>query len=289
VKIFQLQNLISHEYLAFVQKEFSSRPLLNALLYSTENPGKLLRPLIMAVVAQELFKNHGSRKNETFPWGQLFPLMWAVELHHTYTLIHDDLPCMDNDDERRGRATVHKAFHESTAVLAGDALLGISYQLLAKCETHKLSELIQFFYFCTGAKGLVAGQLMDLEVINGKVPRPTMQEMIRIHELKTGRLFLFSFLAPLYLTSFDNCQINWKSLVRLASQVGLLFQVNDDEGDSYTGIKTDFGPNLFYHYPEASKMLQNGLKDHILAWVAEGGHFKEWKTLKELLEQYNLI
>jgi geranylgeranyl diphosphate synthase type II len=288
VNLNQLHPFISSEYQAFVQKTYGGRELLRPILYSAENPGKLLRPLIMATVALELWGKSAAK----FPWQKLFPLMWAVELHHTYTLIHDDLPCMDNDDVRRGRPTVHKAFSESSAVLAGDALLGDSFQLLSKTSTMELAQLVRFFAFCTGAKGLIAGQLMDLSVIQGNRKDLSVQEILRIHELKTGRLFLFSFLAPLYLnifesSSLENIKFQWKLLTRLASHVGLLFQLNDDEDDAKGSA--DAGPNLFAFYPKEAKDLQQKLRAKITSSMTENGLFADWELLHALFIQYQLI
>ena len=176
VKLINLQQQLIESYQAFVAKEFALRSNFAPTLYALENPGKLIRPLIMAAMYWELTKRD--------PLREIPNLMWAVELHHTYSLIHDDLPCMDNDDIRRGRPTLHKKFSESTAVLTGDSLLNRSYALLSQSPTPHLAKLCQFFHFCTGEKGLIAGQLMDLEMSKSA----TLKEILRIHELKTGRV-----------------------------------------------------------------------------------------------------
>ncbi|MDH4467357.1 MAG: polyprenyl synthetase family protein [Bacteriovoracaceae bacterium] len=243
----QLSIRLKASYLQFVGREFGRRSDFASQLYALENPGKLIRPLIMAAAYYDLYKKD--------PIQDIASALWALEIHHTYSLIHDDLPCMDNDDYRRGRPTVHKKFSESTAVLAGDALIIKSFALLTKWPT-----LIPFFHFCTGGKGLIAGQLMDLEISkkieeNGAY-RPSFEEILRVHELKTGRLFLFAFLAPLFF--HPKSKELPKSAIMLAHQVGLLFQIKDDESD-----QDSRGLNIFHLYPKESQEFLSKLQDRV--------------------------
>jgi geranylgeranyl pyrophosphate synthase len=272
VKLINLQQQLIESYQAFVAKEFALRSNFAPTLYALENPGKLIRPLIMAAMYWELTKRD--------PLREIPNLMWAVELHHTYSLIHDDLPCMDNDDIRRGRPTLHKKFSESTAVLTGDSLLNRSYALLSQSPTPHLAKLCQFFHFCTGEKGLIAGQLMDLEMSKSA----TLKEILRIHELKTGRLFLFSFLAPLYFV--ENLKANRLSLlIRLAHRVGLLFQINDDWEDKDNTKKE--GPNVFTSFPLEAKAIQQKLQRDVESLIKNS--FPEFQTINELLKKYYLV
>lgn len=116
--------------------------------YLLENRGKYLRPSLVLALAQDL-----KQVDQNHYW-----LALCLELHHNYTLIHDDLPCMDNDDLRRGKPTVHKVFGEAHALLLGDIFLAKSFELLANIKSPRLSTLIKIFGFATGAKGLILGE-----------------------------------------------------------------------------------------------------------------------------------
>jgi geranylgeranyl diphosphate synthase, type II len=145
---------------------------------------------------------------------------------HTYSLIHDDLPAMDDDDYRRGLLTNHKAFDEATAILAGDALLTYSFELIANdqhlTDKEKLY-MIQLLTRASGPTGMVAGQILDMEAENKAV---NLEQLEKIHLLKTGELLKFAVTAGAFLGNATDDQI--KHLQKFAHYLGLIFQVQDD-------------------------------------------------------------
>jgi geranylgeranyl pyrophosphate synthase len=147
----------------------------------------------------------------------------SVEFHHSYSLIHDDLPCMDNDTIRRGKPCAHLAFGEWPTLLAGDGLINLSYQLLSKSHHQRTLELIRFFSWALGPKGLIHGQVLDLSNEMTK----NFQNTLRTHELKTARLILVSILGSYILASNKNIK-NEKKLWKFSNLLGINFQLIDD-------------------------------------------------------------
>jgi len=188
--------------------------------YSLLPAGKMFRPSLVACLAEDFGVD--ALKG---PWTPHSLLASAIEIHHTYTLIHDDLPSMDDDDMRRGRPTSHKKFGEWQAVLAGDGLLIVSFQLLSKINSSHLSELLKFFSWCVGPKGLIQGQVLDLseEMTN------SFENLRLTHQLKTARLIQASLVGSYLL--IEDQKNRWqksKDLFRLGHSLGLLFQFLDD-------------------------------------------------------------
>jgi len=148
---------------------------------------------------------------------------------HTYSLIHDDLPAMDNDDLRRGKPTCHKKYDEATAILAGDTLQAYAYEILvsgsqkAKVDPVKIIELVKFLGECSGVNGMAGGQMLDLQ---GERTKLSLKELIKLHQLKTGALLNFAVMAPGMV--FDVDQKTKKVLAQYAAAVGLAFQIKDD-------------------------------------------------------------
>ena len=151
----------------------------------------------------------------------------AVECIHAYSLIHDDLPCMDNDNLRRGKLSTHKKFGESTAILAGNSLLTVAFEILGR-NSFKLNnnlkiKLITLLSECSGHSGVAGGQFSDLNFEKKKVP---LKKIIEMQIKKTGKLFSFCCAAPLILKKRDKKEI--KKFEDIGSDIGLLFQVADD-------------------------------------------------------------
>src|SRR5699024_4591999 len=150
----------------------------------------------------------------------------ALEMIHTYSLIHDDLPAMDDDDVRRGKPTNHKVFDEATAILADDALLTYSFELIPS-DAHLHDEqkvfLINQLSRASGPKGMVAGQILDLKAEN---EHTTLEQLERIHAFKTGELFKFAIKARAYIGKAAKDQL--QLLDDYAYYLGLIFQVQDD-------------------------------------------------------------
>jgi geranylgeranyl diphosphate synthase, type II len=187
-----------------------------AMRYSIFAGGKRLRPVLTLAAAEAC---GGDPK-------LALPAACAVECIHTYSLIHDDLPCMDNDDLRRGRPTNHKAFGDGIAVLAGDALLTVAFEILAKAEPTKrygTAALIAELAHASGSRWLVGGQVADLE---GEGKSLTGDELNYIHRCKTAALLTSSIRLGAMSANATTAQL--KALTTFGQSVGLAFQVIDD-------------------------------------------------------------
>jgi farnesyl diphosphate synthase len=193
--------------------------LAEAMRYSALAPGKRLRPFLTLQTAA-LF---GVSENSSLRVAS------AIECVHTYSLIHDDLPSMDDDDIRRGQPSSHVKFDEATAILAGDALLSYAFEILADDSTHPSHavrcELIKAVAKSAGPSGMVAGQMMDMEAEKNHQTMD-INEIIRLQNLKTGELFAVSCEAGAILGKASD-QLR-KALRAYARDIGLAFQITDD-------------------------------------------------------------
>jgi farnesyl diphosphate synthase len=191
--------------------------IFDAMRYATFAGGKRLRPFL---VMQSAGLFGVSRENA-------LRTAAAIEVLHTYSLVHDDLPAMDNDDLRRGRPTTHKAFDEATAILAGDALLTVAFAFLADPATHKSAEvrcaLVARLAAAAGAAGMIGGQMIDM-LASERTFGP--DEIILLQRLKTGQLFEFSCEAGAILGEAG--PENRDALRSYARDMGLVFQITDD-------------------------------------------------------------
>jgi geranylgeranyl diphosphate synthase type II len=187
-----------------------------AMRYSIFAGGKRLRPVICLATAEVL-------RGKIEP---ALPLACAVECIHTYSLIHDDLPCMDDDDFRRGKPTSHKVYGEGIAVLAGDALLTIAFEIAARCQSwprYPHAVVIREIAMAAGSRALVAGQVADLE---GEGKKITPEELRYIHENKTAALIASSI--RLGAMSANATPKQLERLTDFGQSLGLAFQVIDD-------------------------------------------------------------
>ncbi|MGM0874158.1 MAG: polyprenyl synthetase family protein [Bacillota bacterium] len=190
--------------------------LKDAMLYSLEAGGKRLRPIFVLALLHT-YKQSEDRGIAT---------ACAIEMIHTYSLIHDDLPCMDDDDLRRGKPTNHKVFGEAMAVLAGDGLLTQSFSLIvndsypsAENKLRLVAELVK----AAGAEGMVGGQVADME---GEAKNLTLDELQYIHENKTAKLMGFSIISGAILAGAPEEDID--KLRQFAYHLGIAFQIGDD-------------------------------------------------------------
>nr|WP_240338478.1 farnesyl diphosphate synthase [Peribacillus alkalitolerans] len=191
--------------------------LKEAMLYSLEAGGKRIRPLLIFAVLASFQKDVKIG----------IPAACAIEMIHTYSLIHDDLPSMDNDDLRRGKPTNHIVFGEAMAILAGDALLTHSFEVLSK-EIGNVSpeiqiSLIRLISNAAGASGMVGGQVADIE---GENKQLSLEELRYVHNHKTGKLLVASVMAGAILSNTSSEQAY--HLERFAEHVGIAFQIKDD-------------------------------------------------------------
>ena len=188
-----------------------------AMRYSLLAGGKRLRPILTLAAAEAC----GEKDLHN-----ILPAACAVELIHTYSLIHDDLPCMDDDDLRRGRPTSHKVFGEGIAVLAGDALLTRAFGLLAAVKPSKrypLSQLLAEMEAAAGSLQLIAGQVADLEAEGKKL---SIRDVRFIHERKTAALIVLSLRLGAMIAGATTSQL--KALTDFGASLGLAFQILDD-------------------------------------------------------------
>lgn len=196
-------------------RSVSHADLASVMDYAVFPAGKLFRPRLIEALSKDL--------NSTLSDDSLH-LASAIELHHAYTLVHDDLPSMDNDLIRRGKASTHAQFGEWKAILAGDALLISSFEELIKINHPQFKNIQKFFAWATGARGLIMGQYMDLGA-DGKL---TIEEVVRIHELKTARLIqVATYGSYLLSTPTPNFKTK-KDFLLLGREIGVSFQLLDD-------------------------------------------------------------
>ena len=208
-------------------------PLIDAMEYSLESGGKRLRPLLVFASAECL----------GIPAESILPAACAVEYIHTYSLIHDDLPAIDDDDTRRGKPSNHKQFGEAVAILAGDALLTESFGLMSqllengKFQPAQILSGIELLTQSAGVRGMVGGQLLDVTTPHLNYSLPEV-EFIHIH--KTGAMILASVLLPTRLTPISEERL--KRLRRYGEATGLAFQISDDLLDSESTRRYSRGP-----------------------------------------------
>jgi len=195
-----------------------ARPLLAAMRYSLLAGGKRVRPALLI----ECYLACGGHQIES-----VMPAALAIECIHTYSLIHDDLPCMDDDDLRRGKATCHKQSDEATAVLAADALQALAFELLARAyiDAELRCKLIHSLAIAAGCQGMVGGQVLDMQAESDSAGMD-MLAVERIHLHKTGALLRWCCEAGALLAGGDNVLL--QACSRYGKSVGLLFQIADD-------------------------------------------------------------
>ena len=200
----------------FYQSKEVSADLTETILYSIEAGGKRIRPLLLL----ELLEGFGLELTPAH-----FQLAAALEMIHTGSLIHDDLPAMDNDDYRRGRLTSHKKFGEDMAILAGDSLFLDPYGLVAMAElpSQVKVELIAELSLAAGSFGMVAGQVLDMQ---GEGRKLTMDQLQTIHANKTGKLLAYPFVAAGIIAQTGQSVL--RKLRQAGELLGLAFQVRDD-------------------------------------------------------------
>ena len=227
--------------------------LFDAMEYSLLAGGKRLRP----VFAMEFCRLCGG------DWKKALPVAAAVEMIHTYSLIHDDLPCMDDDDFRRGRPTNHKVYGEAMAVLAGDALLTDAFAVAAttKVEGKAMADLIGILSECAGSLGMVGGQVLD---IMSEERVLSEQEVLDIQSRKTGALIRAACAGGALAGGANDAQFD--AACQFAAALGLAFQIRDDmldvigtQEEMGKGVGTDEAKNTFvrlYGLDRCEKLVQ---------------------------------
>jgi geranylgeranyl diphosphate synthase type II len=209
------------------------RVLLDAERYSLFAGGKRIRPLLTL----EFCRMFGGDDAAALPFA------CAVEMIHTYSLIHDDLPCMDDDEMRRGKPTNHKVFGESTALLAGDSLLTGAFEAAAsntEVGAEVAAKAVAYLASCAGRYGMVGGQIMDLE---GEKKKLTLDQLLKLHSLKTGALISAASVLGALAAGVDLTDPRMEDVVTYAENIGLAFQIVDDILDR-TGDSAELGKNV---------------------------------------------
>ncbi len=203
----------------FLEKRIAKKGISkvdDAMAYSLLAGGKRIRPVILMSTAEALGK-----KGYNY-----LPVACGLEMIHTYSLIHDDLPCMDNDDYRRGRPTNHKIYGEAMAVLAGDGLLTLAFEVMLEqknVDQEALIETVREIAMCAGNFGMVGGQGLDIEYEGKQI---SAEELRRMHAGKTGALFIAAVRGGARLAGATPEQL--AALTRFADLLGLAFQITDD-------------------------------------------------------------
>jgi farnesyl diphosphate synthase len=211
---------ITDYFTAFVQEQnIVDDELRSAIEYALLNGGKRMRPLLVKLVGEVL----------SIDADELVPIALAIECIHAYSLVHDDLPAMDDDALRRGNPTCHIKFGEATAILAGDALQSMAFQILAAAKlnpkaTQKQHKLILELSKAAGPAGMVGGQSIDLSATYKAV---TLSQLSQLHALKTGALIRVCVVLPCLLSN-DIKAHEEELLLRFSEHIGLAFQIQDD-------------------------------------------------------------
>ena len=201
--------------------------LHEAMLYASLGGGKRMRPLLVYAAGE--LGNPRASATSTLADGErenmLDTAAAAIEMMHAYSLVHDDLPCMDDDDLRRGRPTVHKAFDEATALLVGDALQTRAFEILAKApgDGEMRLALIAGLASAAGSRGMAGGQAIDLDSVGAKLDLAGLQNM---HQMKTGALLTCAVQMGGVVANLSPAEM--RALTSFASALGLAFQIVDD-------------------------------------------------------------
>ena len=257
--------------------QYESEPqkeLFSAMRYSLLAGGKRLRPVLVFAFCESCGGD----------WKKAAPFAAAVEMIHTYSLIHDDLPCMDNDDYRRGKPTNHKVYGEAMAVLAGDALLTAAFSPVSSAPYPAESRMqaVEILASCAGETGMVGGQALDME---SETRACTRQELLDVQLRKTGALIRAACM--LGVTAGGGNQEQLAAAGEFASHLGLAFQIRDDMLDVIGDAKTlgkavgmDEGKNTFvrlYGMDACEKLVQGHteLAKKALACIAETDFLQE--------------
>ena len=213
----QLQQDVANHLTKLIEERPTEARLKEAMLYAVQSGGKRIRPLLTLAVGFA-----GTASNEA-----VLDLACALEVIHTYSLIHDDLPGMDDDDLRRGRPTVHKAFDEATAILAGDALLTLAFEVASNTnlDASQLVEAVKILSSTSGMSGMISGQMKDIASEEVTI---TLEQMKEIHREKTGELLLAAVrLGNLFVSD----ETKKEAFVSYATHFGLAFQIQNDLQD----------------------------------------------------------
>lgn len=221
--------------LGYYVKKYKESPdiLKEAIKYSVENSGKRFRPILCLLTAKSLGKDYRA----------VLPTACAIEFIHTYSLIHDDLPSIDNDDLRRGKPTCHKKFGEDIAVLAGDALFAEAFNIIIKyqiADDRTKIKILEEIADASGASGMVAGQIVDVYFTGKKISKKKLEYM---HRNKTGKIITASVRCAAILCGVIDDYL--KKFTEYSENLGLAFQITDDILDVTSDKRINTFPNIW--------------------------------------------
>jgi farnesyl diphosphate synthase len=228
IKLSNAQERVAHFLTKYFEQDLiTDETVKAAAFYSINNGGKRLRPFLVYATGEML----GAKDRD------LDVVAAAIECIHSYSLVHDDLPAMDNDELRRGKPTCHIAFDEAQAILAGDALQSLAYELISNhnfaVSAQRQIEMIRALSKAAGLQGMVGGQALDIAGTNKDI---SLEELEKIHRLKTGALLICAIeLGALCAPELKSSDL--ENLYQYGQNIGLAFQVQDDildiEGDTH--------------------------------------------------------
>ena len=270
------------EYLDTSCFQYNNQPqqcLFDAMRYSLLAGGKRLRPIFVF----DFCRMCGG------DWEKAAPFAAAIEMVHTYSLIHDDLPCMDNDDYRRGRLTNHKVFGEANAILAGDALLTAAFSFIANAsyDAETRIQAVGILSECAGELGMVGGQVLDMQ---SETRQCTEQEVLDIQSRKTGALIRAACMLGVLAGNGSLEQLEAAS--EFANHLGLAFQIRDDmldiignAEDLGKAVGVDGNKNTFVHLYGLQKCdeLVHNHSEKAIAQLSAFNHIDFMKAVAEML------
>lgn len=240
-------------------EQYCDKNMQEAIAYSLKAGGKRFRPMLCALTCEAFSSNYK----------KAIPFSVAIEYIHTYSLIHDDLPSMDNDDFRRGKLTSHKRFDEATAILAGDGLLNLAFEILIDNLRKNFSkDILEASYEvakASGTRGMIRGQILDIKAENKNL---NDKEILDIYENKTGKLIIASMKSGAILGGANEKELD--IITKLAYNLGVAFQIKDDILD-IIGDEEKIG-----------KPLNSDIKNNKATYVSIYG-------LEEAKKQYNKL
>lgn len=276
----ELNNLLEDNLKTHLQiLKTRGEDLFQVMEYALLPAGKLFRPKLCLSQYADTLGWEETLKQLRNPKSALSLCCSSLEIHHTYTLIHDDLPCMDDDDMRRGRPSTHKKFSQWQAVLAGDALLHLSHTLLAKINSPNLNQPLSFFNWALGGSGLILGQVYDL---SGKMNQ-SFESLITTHTLKTARLIQTALYLGDWCSGVQSNYLSVKNNLRLGEALGVSFQLLDDLSEGAEKLSEhEASVNPFINFPSESFLKLNGHLNTLKQSVSN----KENPFLQQTLEIY---
>ena len=275
------KNSFNLYYKKILKSSLPKGELSKAMIYGSMNGGKRIRPFLISI-----FANIAKIKKSNY-----LQLSAAIESIHSYSLIHDDLPSMDNDDYRRGKLSVHKKFGEAIAILTGDALHDLAFEILSNKKTHEDSSvkliLINQLSKVLGSKGLAGGQSLDLIFENKKINK---NKILKMYAMKTSSLFSFCCSAPFILTKKNNKDIEFAK--NFGILFGLVFQIVDDiidETENFSKLGKTPGKDRkqgksTYVSITNNKIALEYCKSRIKKFIIKNKkYFIKWKILEKIL------